>query len=74
MKTKLSQVRDYMAAGDMRRAVLMAAKFADLGAERDAIHKAREGYLRPEFQWQIGRDPAALIEAGAAAMRRRYGV
>lgn len=71
--TKLSQVQAYMRAGDYRAAVLMAAKFADLGDERGAILSAREAYLRPGFQKQIGRDPDALIAAGAAALKRRYG-
>lgn len=71
--TKRAQVRGKMAAGDMRGATLQAARFADLGAQRDAILSAREAYLRPDFQKQIGKDPAALIAAGSAAMRERFG-
>jgi hypothetical protein len=72
-ETKLSQVRCHMRAGDYRAAILMAAKFADLGAEKTAILSAREAYLRPDFQRQLRRDPDHLIAAGCAAMNRRYG-
>ena len=72
MKTKLAQVREMMACGDMRGAVLMAAKFADLGNQRNAILSAREAYLRPTFQKQIGKNPDALIRAGIAALHERF--
>ena len=71
--TKLAQVRALMAAGDTRAAVLMAAKFGELGEQRAAILSAREAFLRPDFQRQLGRDPAALIDAGAAALHERFG-
>jgi hypothetical protein len=73
LKTKLAQVQEMMAASDWRGAVLMAAKFADLGAQRNAILSAREAYLRPAFQKQIGRDVDALIAAGIAACNKRFG-
>jgi len=72
MQTKLSQVQAHMRAGDYRAAILMAAKFADLGAEKAAILSAREAYLRPDFQRQLRRNPDSLIAAGRAAMDRRY--
>ncbi len=73
MQTKLAQLRAHMAAGDWRAACLLAAKFQELGAARNAVLSAREAYLRPAFQQQIGRDPAALIAAGRAALCERYG-
>lgn len=73
MQTKLSKLREMMAAEDWRGACLLAAKFQQLGAEKAAILSAREAYLRPGFQAQLGRDPAALINAGRAALLRRYG-
>jgi hypothetical protein len=33
-----------------------------------------EACSRPDFQRQLGKDPAVLIEAGVAALLRRYGV
>ena len=73
MKTKISEVRRLMAAGDMRGAILLAAKFPRLGREARDILGAREAYLRPDFQRQIGRDPEVLKAAGAAAMVVRFG-
>ena len=73
IQTKLSKVQALMGAGDWREAVLMAAKFGELGAQRGAILSAREAYLRADFQRQIGKDPEALIAAGIAAMRERFG-
>lgn len=73
METKISILRRNMAGGMWREAVLLAAKFQDLGAEKAAILKAREAILRPQFQRQIGRSPEVLIDDGIAALVRRYG-
>ena len=70
---KLDAVQAAMRADDWPLAIRLAAKFQDLGAERGAILSAREGLLRSAFQRQLGRDPQALIEAGKAALIRRYG-
>lgn len=74
ISTKLDQLKKHVAHGDMRAAILLAAKFQQLGDARNAILSAREAYLRPEFQKQLGRDPQALIDAGVAALRGRYNV
>ncbi len=71
--TKLAKLRDHMAAGEWQAAILLAAKFQQLGAAREAILSAREAYLRPAFQRQIGKDPGALKAAGRAALLRRFG-
>ena len=71
---KIEKLRALAAAGDMRGALLLAAKFSRLGDEKSAIHSAREAYLRPAFQKQIGRDPSKLIAAGIAALRGKYNV
>ena len=71
---KIEKLRALAAAGDMRGALLLAAKFPRLGDEKSAIHAAREAYLRPAFQKQIGRDPSKLIAAGIAALRGKYNV
>jgi hypothetical protein len=73
MQTKLSKLKEFMQEGMWGDAILLAAKFGDLGAEKESILKAREGLLRPTFQRQIGRDPNALIDAGVDALTRRYG-
>lgn len=71
--TKLSQLRALMAGGLWRDAVLLAARFDRLGPARDAVLSAREAYLRPGFQRQLGRDPDALVAAGVRALQEHYG-
>ncbi len=70
---KLDAVLAAMRADNWREAILLAAKFPRLGAQEKAITRAREALLRPDFQKQLGREPAALIEAGKAALIERYG-
>jgi hypothetical protein len=70
---KITLLRALMARGDWRGAIAIAARFPRLGPARDAVLAAREAFERPEFQRQIGRDPAAIIEAGKAALRGQYG-
>ena len=70
---KLDAVLAAMGAGDWPKAILLAAKFQDLGTARNAILSGREGVLRPGFQRQLKRDPAQLIEAAKTALRGRYG-
>lgn len=72
MTTKLDAVRASMRAGDWAMAITLAAKFPRLGDEQADIMRAREALLRPAFQRQLGKDPVALIEAGKAALLRRY--
>jgi hypothetical protein len=62
-----------MQRGDWRRAIGIASKFYDLGAEKAAIMRAASAFLSPAMYRQMGQDPAALIEAGKQALIRRYG-
>ncbi len=73
MRPKIDFVRDAMRADDWRLAICLAAKFPALGDEKAAIMKAHEACVRPDFQRQLGRCPDELIEAGKAALIRRYG-
>ncbi len=73
MTKKIDQLRALMAAGEWRAAISMASKFPRNGEHAQAIARAQEAYMRPEFQRQIGRDPDALIEAGRKALEARYG-
>jgi hypothetical protein len=72
LQTKLSKVQAAMAAGDWPRAFSIASKFARLGPQRAAIMRAQSAALSPGLYRQLGRDPAAIIEAGKAAMRERF--
>jgi len=72
--TKLSKLVAAANAGDWQKAISIASKFGELGAEKTAIMQAREAYVRPDFQRQLGRCPKQLIAAGIAALRGRYHV
>jgi hypothetical protein len=71
-QTKLSKVQMAMCAGDWPRAFSIASKFARLGPQRAAILRAQSAALSPGLYRQLGRDPAAVIEEGKAAMRARF--
>lgn len=70
---KLDAVRAAMRADDWPLAIRLASKFPRLGDESAPIMRAQEALARPDFQRQLGRDPAELIAAGKAALIRRYG-
>lgn len=72
-RTKTSIIRGHMAAGDWRNAVRIAARLPRLDKHRAAILDAQGAYENPRFYAQIGRDAETIIEAGAAALRERFG-
>ena len=74
MRTKISEVRAAVAASDWRKALAIAARFPQLGDHRKPIVTAHECLAHPGFYRQLGKDEAALVEAGKAAMRERYGL
>lgn len=74
MQTKISQIRSAVAANDWRKALAIAARFPQLGKHKKAIVTAHECLAHPGFYRQLGKDEAALVDAGKAALRERYGL
>lgn len=74
MATKLDGLRVAAAAGDWAQALRIAARFPQLGEHRNAIKTAHECIVHPGFYSQLGKDEAALIEAGKAALRDKYAL
>ena len=72
METKLSRLLVMMDSGEWSAAIKFAAKFPDLGRERDSILRAKDALHNPDFYRQIKKDPDLLIEEGIAGLRRRY--
>lgn len=72
--TKLSQLRAAWTAGDKLGALRIAARFPDLGAQKDAIQRGWDAAQRPDFYRQIKKDPAALVEAAFTALSERYNL
>jgi len=74
MKTKLDTLRDAADRGDWRGAIAIAARFPQLGAHRAAVLDAHTAYTNPRFLAQLGRDPAAAIAEGRAALIAKYRI
>jgi hypothetical protein len=72
MRLKIDILREYMNAERWEDAIKFAAKFPQLGDERNVILSAKDAINNPGFYRQIKKDPAALIEAGRLALLRRY--
>lgn len=71
-RSKLSIVREHMAAGRWQEAIRLAAKFPDLGTQKEAITRAHGCYSNPRFFTQLGIDCDAAKEAGKQALIARY--
>lgn len=72
METKLSKLVAAALAGDWQTAIRIAARFPDLGEQRDAIKRAHEVQFNPAFYQQLGFEPEALFAAGVEALKARY--
>jgi hypothetical protein len=71
-RTKLSILLEHMEAGRWQTAFRVAARFADLGAHRNAILDAHRAYADPRWTRALGKDPEAVIASGRAALIARY--
>lgn len=74
MKKKIDTLRDLAIKNEWTKAIKLAGSFPRLGDEEKTIRRAKEALLRPEFQIQMGRDPALLISAGIDALKSKYGI
>ncbi len=72
METKISQIRAAWAQGNKQKALLIAAKFPRLGAERKVITTAASAILCPGFYVSMGKVPAELINEGFTALQNKY--
>ena len=66
------ELAEPMRAGEWDRALAVAARFPYLGAQAKAIRTAHEAVARPDFYRQMGKDIAALRQAGIDALRARW--
>lgn len=72
--SKLSQLKAAWTANDRFGALRIAARFHDLGVQKDAIQRGWDASQRPDFYRQIRKDPAALVEAAFMALSERYNL
>ncbi len=74
MQTRLQLLRRYMADGDHRSALRLAASWGQLGGQRDAITRGWAAMSHPAFYEAIGKDPSVLVAHGLDAIRSRYSI
>ena len=72
METKLNQLKTAYFAGDFNKAIRIAAKFPDLGAQRNAILDAHLAITNPRWMLGLGKDIEQSIDAGIKALALRY--
>lgn len=72
MIKKIDILMGYINAGQWDKALSLAAKFPRLGKEKDAIVSADTAQKYPRFYAEIGKDVAATVAEGIAALKRRY--
>ena len=70
--TKLAQLKRLWATGDRLKALRLAAKFPNLGSADNAIRRAAAFSLSPKVYAQMGYHYEQVLEAGYAALQRRY--
>lgn len=74
METKSAGIRAAIEAQDWTLALRLAARLPRLGEHSAAIKRAHEVVGNERFYRQLGRDPAALIEAGKRAVVARFSI
>jgi hypothetical protein len=74
MDTKLSAIKQAAAKNHWRKAIAIAAKFPQLGEQRNAILDAHLAFTNPRWIAGLGKDIDACIDGGVAALRARYGL
>lgn len=74
MLNKSEQIRAAWAAGDQIGALRIASRFFDRSPETVVIRRGWEAHTSPGFYRQIGKDPAALTQAGLDALAAKLGL
>jgi hypothetical protein len=72
MDAKLTKITQHMAKQEWESALKVAAKFYELGDQKDAIMQAHQAITNERFFRQLGKDPEKAIEAGIQALKERY--
>lgn len=73
MQTKLSTLQTAFDAGNFKKAIAIAARFQDLGKERNAILDAHTAFTNPRWIAGLGKSVEICIADGVEALRARYG-
>ena len=69
---KIDILRDHSRAGNWHAALRLAASWPQLGEHKVAIQQGWAALSNGRFYREIGKDPAAMVAAGQAALVARY--
>ena len=72
MERKTDIIRDALARGDNRKAISVASRFFDRGADTQLFKQAQGAVNNPQFYRQIGKNPDAIIAAAIARLNHRF--
>jgi len=72
MIKKIDILSEFMKSGKWDRAIKFAAKFPELGKERDVILSASSAMLSPEMWRGMGHDIEKLKQEAITALRLKY--
>lgn len=73
MQSKLSKLANAYKSGNYREALRIAARFHELGDQKEAITRAWAAIQNPEFYIELGYNPDELERIGIKAISARYG-
>lgn len=74
MQSKLEQIKSNAAAQNWKKAIAIAARFPDLGTQRNAILDAHIAFTNPRWTLAMRKDVDLVILAGITALRDRYAI
>ena len=74
MQTKLSTLKAAFNQGDLKKALAIAARFQNLGGERNAILDAHNAFVNPRWVLGIGKDVEQLKVLGKQALISKYHI
>lgn len=69
---KTGMIRAAWTAGDKLGALRIASRFWDRSDDTKTFKRGWDAHSNPDFYRQLGRDPAALVEAAYAAIARKF--
>ena len=70
--TKLAQLKQRWHQADFLGALRIAAKFPNLGREKEAIQRGWAAHINPEVYRQMGQDPGELLVIAYGALEGKY--
>jgi hypothetical protein len=70
--TKLAKIRSAMRDGEWDVALRLASRFQRLGEHAEAIRRAADAVVNPQFYRQLGYDLEDVKSKGIAALKVRF--